>query len=104
MASKSYIVNSNSTSVNGTHFQGNVRTTYDELVNILGQPKKGSADEKTTCEWRLEFEDGAVATIYDWKMGTTPKDIYNWHVGAKDHTALDNLQEALNIPVVKAKY
>ena len=104
MSAIRYTVNSASTSINGTCYQGNVKTTYDKLVQILGQPKGGSADGKTTCEWHLEFQDGSVATIYDWKMGTTPKEEHNWHVGGKDPVSLNYLQEALGIEVVKAKY
>jgi len=99
-----FTVNSKNTSVQGTSFKGHVCTTYDKLVKILGEPKEGSSDGKTTCEWRLEFEDGKVATIYDWKVGSTPKDEYNWHVGAKTHSALDNLEEVLQTPVVSTVY
>lgn len=103
-ATRKFTVNSNSTSVNGTCYKGYVLTTYDILAKILGAPKEGSADGKTTCEWRIEFECGTVATIYDWKTSQTPKTLYKWHVGAKNHAALDYLEEILNTRVVSEVY
>ena len=103
-AVKKFTVNSNSTSLNGTCYKGYVQTTYDTLVKAFGEPKGGSADGKTTSEWHLEFDDGTVVTIYDWKAGRTPKDLYSWHIGARSHKALDYLQEVLETPVTKSKY
>lgn len=99
-----YIVNSDSTIVHGTSFKGYVCTTYDKLVELFREPRRGSADGKTTCSWHIEFEDSTVATIYDWKTNSTPKDLYDWHIGAKTHTALDYLEEVLSMPVYSLKY
>jgi hypothetical protein len=90
-----YKVNQTQTSVDGTHLQGFVTTTYAHLVEVLGQPKGGSADDKTTCEWQLEFEDGTVATIYDWKSDSTPKNLYKWNIGGHSRRALKLLEEVL---------
>lgn len=70
-------------SANGTSLQGEIVTTYAELCQIFGQPNYGpDADmDKTTCEWALQFEDGTVATIYDWKTRYTPRGDYSWHIG-----------------------
>lgn len=99
-----FTVNSKNTSIQGTSHKGYVCTTYDKLVKTLGQPKGGSADGKTTCEWHIEFADGKVATIYDWKVNNTPKDLYDWHIGAKTHGALDHLEEVLLERVVSSVY
>lgn len=103
-AAKTYTVNSNSTSINGTQYLGYVSITYEELVKVLGQPKGGSADGKTTCEWHIEFEDRSVATVYDWKIGHTPKDLYNWHVGGRPGVALNHLEEVLEKQIIHSKY
>jgi hypothetical protein len=68
---------------NGTSLQGSIVTTYAELVQVFGQPDYGpDADmDKTTCEWALQFEDGTIATIYDWKTRGTPYGQYDWHIG-----------------------
>lgn len=70
-------------SANMTSFRGEVSTNYSELCAVFGAPDHGpNADlDKVTCEWCLEFADGTVATIYDWKTGMTPRGEYEWHIG-----------------------
>ena len=87
----------NKNRANGTSLQGYVTTTYDKLVELLGDPLPGSSDGKTTCEWILEFEDNTIATIYDWKLSSTPKNLYDWQIGGASLKALDYVEEALNI-------
>lgn len=96
------IINKNR--ANGTSLQGYVTTTYDELVELLGDPLPGSADGKSTCEWILEFEDDSIATIYDWKLSSTPKNLYSWQVGGVSLKALDYVEEALNIQTKISKF
>jgi predicted dehydrogenase len=85
----------NYSAANGTSLQGYVRTTYAHLVALFGEPM-GPGD-KTTAEWILEFDDGTVATIYDWKELETPMDVYNWHVGGKRGAmVVAMVQEALD--------
>jgi len=90
---------SNSTAVaSGTCNVGYVKTTYDKLVEKLGEPAiVNSGDKKVNCEWIILFEDGTVATIYDWKQEKTPKDIYCWHVGGKGFNVVEKLNIALNL-------
>jgi hypothetical protein len=81
--------------VNMTSLRGEIATTYGELVEIFGPPHSGpNADlDKVTCEWRLKFEDGTVATIYDWKTGYTPRGVYDWHIGGYPDTRVVELVE-----------
>lgn len=81
---------------NGTHLQGYLTTTYEKLLEILGTPQEGS--DKTNVEWAIQFEDGKVATIYDWKLSSVPSGLYDWHVGGHSLQILDHLEEALDIP------
>jgi hypothetical protein len=74
------------TEANGTHLQGYVRAYYHELVEVFGAPEGGG--DKTTVEWALKFEDGTVATIYDWKEYETPMASYDWHIGGKSKQAV----------------
>jgi hypothetical protein len=74
------------TEANGTHLQGYVRAYYHELVEVFGAPEGGG--DKTTVEWALKFEDGTVATIYDWKEYETPMGSYDWHIGGKSKQAV----------------
>lgn len=81
----------------GTYLIGTVETRYDTLVRVFGEPVMyDGIDEKTTCQWNLEFEDGSVATIYDWKTEQTPLEAYEWHVGGKSPEALTNVLDTLN--------
>jgi hypothetical protein len=79
--------------VNGTSLQGYVQATYAQLVERFGQPEGGG--DKTTVEWMLKFEDGTVATIYDWKVDETPTYMYNWHIGGKNKTAVTRVTQSL---------
>ena len=81
------------TDANGTSLQGYITATYDQLVARFGQPDGGG--DKTTVEWVLEFADGTVATIYDWKEEDTPMSMYNWHIGGKNKTAVARVTHAL---------
>lgn len=72
--------------VNMTSLQGYMEAYYHELVAVFGQPD--DAGDKTTAEWCLQFEDGTVATIYDWKEYETPMGLYRWHIGGRDHRAV----------------
>jgi hypothetical protein len=73
--------------VNGTSLQGYIATTYDKLVETFGEPN-GSSGDKTNSEWILKFPDGTIATIYDWKLSQTPKDLYDWHIGGHSKKAV----------------
>ena len=81
--------------VDMTSLQGYVTSTYDDLVGVFGEPQYQN-DGKVTCEWNLKFADGTVATIYDYKEGTTPKGAYDWHVGGFNQYAVKRVTEALS--------
>jgi len=79
--------------VNGTSLQGYVTAYYHELVELFGQPEGPS--DKVTAEWCLEFEDGTVATIYDWKEYETPMGRYQWHIGGHSKEAVWAVMDAM---------
>ena len=84
--------------INMTGFKGYVIAYYDELVGAFGKPCDGpDADmDKVTCCWRLQFEDGTIASIYDWKERSTPFYRYDWHIGGHDNAAIDRIHEVLD--------
>ena len=51
-----------------------------------------SDEYKTDVNWGLEFEDGTIATIYNWKNGKNycgerglpVEDITEWHIGGHE--------------------
>ena len=79
----------NDADVNGTSLQGYVQAYYHQLVEVFGEPEGGG--DKTTVEWCLSFEDGTVATIYDWKEYDTPMGLYSWHIGGRSQKAVDRV-------------
>lgn len=89
----------NSKKVNGTHYQGEIDIKYDEIVAVIGNPCHDGDGYKVDAEWVLEFEDGTLATIYNWKdgknylgdMGHNVKQICNWHIGGHDQYAIDRV-------------
>lgn len=80
--------------IDGSHFIDIVKTTYVKLLKTLGEPSEYESD-KTNVEWDIEFEDGTVATIYDWKTHSIPKELYNWHIGGFNEDAAKRVKEII---------
>lgn len=90
----------------GTHLQGCITdTSYATLVDTFGEPlKDGFDDYKSDAEWLVQFDDGTVATIYNWKNGknycgdeegTPTTQIREWHIGGYSGDAVDRVKQAL---------
>jgi hypothetical protein len=92
--------------INLTSYQGKIKTTYDVLVKVFGEPEYGPDEDydKITCEWNIEFDDGTIATIYDWKTKSTPRGEYTWHIGGRSMASVDAVYQYYNLktsPLVK---
>tara|TARA_Y100000034_G_C6654077_1_gene286431 strand:+ start:182 stop:538 length:357 start_codon:yes stop_codon:yes gene_type:complete len=82
-------VNEEGVNINGSCYMGKVIVDYATLVEKFGPPKAGWDGYKTDVEWHIEFEDGNIATIYNWKdghnycgeKGLHHTDIKEWHIG-----------------------
>ncbi len=83
--------------VSGTYLVGQIRTSYNELVNVLG-PSSSGDDYKVSSEWILfDSLTGNVFAIYDWKETNlysdslpSVEDFRNggrttWHIGGKSN-------------------
>jgi hypothetical protein len=91
---------------NGTHLQGYIACNYNQLVDLFGAPvpEQINAGYKVDWEWNIEFSDGTIATIYNWKNGPNycgssglhATLITKWHVGGFSKQALWHLQSILN--------
>lgn len=83
----------------GTFLIAEIKTSYSKLVSLFGEPTVGD-EYKIDAEWEIEFEDGTVATIYNWKDGKNycgsdglnVQNIKDWHIGGKDIRAFENLK------------
>ncbi len=82
--------------INGSHLQGYVTTTYDRLIEVFGQPSGDGDGYKVQVEWILKFEDGTIATIYDWKEDYKPQLVTEWHIGGFTKRAADLVKEVLS--------
>jgi hypothetical protein len=54
--------------INGTSLQGYINANYFDLVTLFGEPCDGDG-YKVDAEWDIEFDDGTIATIYNYKNG-----------------------------------
>ena len=89
------------TCISGTHGQGSISATYDQLIAILGEPDPCEYSHKIDAHWTIDI-DGAICTIYNWKNGPSwgedgqPLDtIRRWNVGGHGPDAIKLIQELL---------
>ena len=78
----------------GTSYRGEINTDYDTLVELFGEPLLGDG-YKVQAEWDIIFEDGLVATVYDWKDDLLPLGVTCWHIGGKDFEAVARVDELI---------
>jgi hypothetical protein len=84
--------------VNGSHLLGYIRASYDDLVELFGEPNGGD-DDKVHNSWDIEFtiytkkgevEDTVYCNLYDWKEvdhSVSQRGEYDWHIGGVDPQA-----------------
>ena len=93
----------------GTCRVGTVDIGFYQIKRVFGKPvPTEDCDYKSEAEWRIEFEDGVVATIYDYKVGkkyegnyygTAKTKITHWHVGGHDEIALERIKKLLGVEI-----
>ena len=84
----------------GTSHKADIRTTYDKLVELFGEPRKASGDGKVDVEWKVEFENGEVASIYNYKNGAkygnpNIETITEWTIGGYKSEVVKLITELL---------
>ena len=79
----------------GTGLVGEIEATFEDLQEVFGPPEGGGDDGKTRAEWHIRFDDGTIASIYDWKESTPLEALTTWHVGGKNHAALAKVLQAM---------
>jgi len=85
-----------------TWLQGYIETPFSVLKDFFGQPHDGD-QYKVDAEWDIKFQDGTVATIYNWKNGKSyngptgldVQDMEVWHIGGNSERSVDLIQEVL---------
>jgi len=91
-------VTHNDTHIETNHscFQDAIMASYRDLVTAFGKPRPGDG-EKTDVEWEIKFEDGTIATIYNWKNRNDliSKDIIKWNIGGFKERAAELVHDVL---------
>ncbi len=94
----------NKANVSGTCLQGYVDVSYARLVEVFGPPGRAVSDGyKIDAVWVLEFADGTVATIYNYKDGpnymgddgTPVTSIRDWHIGGHEKRTVELVTQLL---------
>lgn len=83
----------------GTHLMGRINLPFHQIAAALGDPIRFNDDEgdgKVRIEWDLKFDDGEVATIYDWKeYNRAPEDVTDWHIGGRSFEVVQRVYDIL---------
>ena len=104
----------------GTSLQGKIFASYNDLVDMFGEPAFEGIGDKTTNEWTIDYQvsddEGdrkyGTFTLYDWHFARDLNDNYavtQWNVGGRgydDSSAADIAQkifEKTNDSLVYAK-
>ena len=90
--------------VNGTSLRGHITASRKKLIDIFGEPclfqPSTNSFDKVQIEWCLQFGDGTIATIYDWKQyGNIPSEDeeVQWNIGGRSMDAMDQIKDALGL-------
>jgi len=94
--------------INGTSLKGKIYCSYYTLVSLFGQPTVGD-EYKTDAQWEVEFDDGTVASIYNWKNGKNycgadgldVQDINEWNVGGRPYGVEDRIQQVIDTYILE---
>ena len=96
-------INDPGTNTNGTHLQGYVTATREQLEARLG-PIKAEYGDKVCGLWTIKHGPPGgttVATIYDWKEDRIPSGKYSWHIGGRSKDALDLVERLTGMATYK---
>ena len=91
--------------VNGTGLLAYLHElSYARIVDMFGEPMADGYDDfKIDAQWRIQFPDGEVATVYNYKTGRNyigpdapdVKDITKWNIGGKNKDVVFRIHQLL---------
>lgn len=89
--------------INGTFGQGTIYAEYNQIVRAFGRPTDKFDDYKCDAEWHVRFDNGTVASIYNWKNGqnylgedgTPTRNITHWSIGGSSSSAVQLVKQAI---------
>ena len=94
--------NTHDINVNRSNFKGQITCPFSLLITLFGQPEAGDG-ETSDAQWSIEFDDGVIATLYNWKNGISyggrlapqVEQITKWNIGGFDIAAVDHVKNIL---------
>ena len=92
--------NTRNIDINNTSLKGYIEISYDELVKKFGPPTTADG-KKVDVSWEIQFNDGTIASIYNWKNGKNymgangkdVKDITEWNIGGRSDKSVDRVHD-----------
>lgn len=84
--------------VTGTWLLTTINLPFHRVAAALGDPIRFKPEEadKIRVEWDIQFEDGLVATIYDWKEHKrAPEEVTDWHIGGRGFEVVQRVYDLL---------
>lgn len=86
-------------SISGTHLMGRIDLRFHQIAAALGDPlrlNEAQGDGKIRIQWVIKFDDGQVATIYDWKeYNRESEDVTDWHIGGRSFEVVQRVCDIL---------
>ncbi len=87
----------------GTFQQDKINIAYNKLVDIFGEPHHEVNELRIDRKWLLQFDDGTVAIIYNWKNGANwqgddsilADSITDWCIGGCTQRAADLIKQSI---------
>ena len=87
---------------NGSSLCGHIEVSYNRLIELFGEPTEGD-EYKVDAEWHVNFDNGIVSTIYNYKngknylgnRGENVENITHWHVGGYEMNSLKLIKELI---------
>lgn len=80
--------------VEGSSLVEFLTASVQDLVRVFGHPDR-TDHGKWNTEWRIEFHDGTIATIYNYRIDEKMKFPDVWRIGGFTDKAGDHVREAL---------
>lgn len=89
-----------SINANGTSLKGKLVSTREELTKVFGKPEFYGEGNKITVEWKIKFDNGLIATIYDWKRYEkglpSENELYEWHIGGMSYDVVSLVRDMIH--------
>ena len=63
---------------------------------MFGKETLAGDGVKVQAEWDLVFQDGTVATIYDYKEDIPKEQVTNWHIGGYNNRAVELVTDVIS--------